>query len=767
MANPKWDETEEISAQGPSWDDTEEIQTGDRHGAVETIWQKGMQGLSMGFGDELEGVENATIQSIAETFGLREDDKKSWGDKYIEERNKQRTKLGQMQEDSPVVSTVSELGGSLPTAFLPGMGMAKGATTLANMGKAAVQGGVAGLGHSDAEDLKGMATDTAFGAGLGAAFQGVGEKVLAPAARYIGQKSGETMSRVGNFVSDKFDDGLKKLGKVGANVPEDATEAYLKNPGRYQNAKSIEELKDSLDKVIQLRQQGADGLETVWQSLKSQYDDALDLKRLELDDAFNLARETADTARSSYSNATTDLVNDLKSVRPDSNTVDDIASAIESLGNQVSKGSSEAFDALDREGVTTSRSQVVNFLKNARKSLEVEGQAPLKISPARKHYDALASAMEDVAKLPEEISGSGIKRIIQDLDDSINYIETVGGRSGRANTATAGIRHGLDQSIKGKSEGYTRIMDEVARKTDLLSSMNKSFGTKEQILNRILELPNEHSVYKRDLLKKLSTETGINVDELITEYMQSQSILREPGKLAKVKEMLPEYSYMQKTQQALDDMPATATARRQAAQSAVDQSTGLPTKIADAETAFRKAKQELQDLGLSERRSEAVVKAFERGNPSIEDRRAVQALAPELIEELENTRVAGAFERSDTNGSRRTLMGAIAGKAVGGALGAGAGYALGDDVGAGAGALAGFGADRYAGKLFKGILNGKIAASKATPELISKLGRYGKTFADAASRGSSSLAATHFVLQQTQPEYRQITKELQEQEDDQ
>jgi len=48
---------------------------------------------------------------------------------------------------------------------------------------------------------------------------------------------------------------------------------------------------------------------------------------------------------------------------------------------------------------------------------------------------------------------------------------------------------------------------------------------------------------------------------------------------------------------------------------------------------------------------------------------------------------------------------------------------------------------------------------KNTPQV---LGKFAKPLIDAAARGGNSLAATHFVLQQTQPEYRDLTMKAQE-----
>lgn len=138
-----------------------------------------------------------------------------------------------------------------------------------------------------------------------------------------------------------------------------------------------------------------------------------------------------------------------------------------------------------------------------------------------------------------------------------------------------------------------------------------------------------------------------------------------------------------------------------------------------------------------------------------------------IKDSIKDRLAADAFTNADTNGSRKTLLGAILGKAAGGAIGGAAGYVLGDEVGASAGAVAGFSADKYAGKLFKAMLDGKISWNTHAGKLAPKLGNYTKILSDAASRGNKSLAATHFILSQQDPEYRARLKSLESNDDGQ
>lgn len=117
----------------------------------------------------------------------------------------------------------------------------------------------------------------------------------------------------------------------------------------------------------------------------------------------------------------------------------------------------------------------------------------------------------------------------------------------------------------------------------------------------------------------------------------------------------------------------------------------------------------------------------------------------DLRKDIVDSWTKSQFEKGDVNGSRKTVLG--------GMIGTAAGTVVGNPMMGGAiGSSAGFTVDRYAGPIFKSLLNGKIKAEQAAPYL----GKYAKPIIDAASKGNSSLASTIFVLQQTDPEFRKM-----------
>ncbi len=108
------------------------------------------------------------------------------------------------------------------------------------------------------------------------------------------------------------------------------------------------------------------------------------------------------------------------------------------------------------------------------------------------------------------------------------------------------------------------------------------------------------------------------------------------------------------------------------------------------------------------------------------------------------------FEKGDVNGSRRTLLGSVVGGAVGSMFGP-----LGSAIGAAALGSTGYTVDKYAGLIFKKMLDGRMTMGEFNEQLAPRLGKFAKPLAEALNRGPTSVSATHFLLNQN-PEYRKL-----------
>jgi len=238
MSDFKWDDFQE--EQKPStqtasfnWDDQEvESSFGDQVKAA--VLGLG-EGASFGFLDEIGAAGSAGMNALTGVTGpLAGRDFKSIKDDYKNQRNLLRADMKEAQEKAPVVSGVSNLIGATGSAILTG----NPSTLAGRVGMSGTVGALAGAGSSEAESAQDLLIDSVLGAGMGVAFQYGAEKAL-PA---IGRGIKSAASKVDSYI----DPLMTKIGKITANVPEEATERYLQRSSAIKNAKSREDLVESL-----------------------------------------------------------------------------------------------------------------------------------------------------------------------------------------------------------------------------------------------------------------------------------------------------------------------------------------------------------------------------------------------------------------------------------------------------------------------------------------------------------------------------------------
>jgi hypothetical protein len=126
-----------------------------------------VSGLTSGFGDEIAGTGSAALATLA-----GEDADAA----YRETRDRMREDYARARRESPVMTGLGELaGGVAQGALIPALPRGGGLMSAvgASAAEGALMGGLAGVGHSEAEDASGMLGDAVEGAGYGALTGGV------------------------------------------------------------------------------------------------------------------------------------------------------------------------------------------------------------------------------------------------------------------------------------------------------------------------------------------------------------------------------------------------------------------------------------------------------------------------------------------------------------------------------------------------------------------------------------------------------------------
>ncbi len=228
MNKPKFDPSKSFEAAGatkPKFDPNKPFDAPKVPSQLESSLRGAAQGAFFGFADEATAAAEALFSDKS----------------YDQARDESRAAYDAAQAANPATFMAGNIGGSLATSFIPGLGVlnaAKGATTAGRVGLAAAQGGLSALGSSKADNALEMAKDTAIGGATGAAFQGIGEKVIGPlmskaggafkssAEKLAERATGATGAQAAKFQTgagrELLDRGLVKFGDTPANIAQRA-----------------------------------------------------------------------------------------------------------------------------------------------------------------------------------------------------------------------------------------------------------------------------------------------------------------------------------------------------------------------------------------------------------------------------------------------------------------------------------------------------------------------------------------------------------------
>jgi hypothetical protein len=134
----------------------------EKPGMVESALRGLKQGVTLDFGDEITGA----VESL-------------FTDKtYEQARDEARANDKAAREANPWTYGAGNLGGSVATSLVPGLGIAKGAGVL----------GIGGLGASEKKDLAGQLTDAVTSAVIGGATAGVVSKLVGGAPKRVTER---------------------------------------------------------------------------------------------------------------------------------------------------------------------------------------------------------------------------------------------------------------------------------------------------------------------------------------------------------------------------------------------------------------------------------------------------------------------------------------------------------------------------------------------------------------------------------------------------
>lgn len=840
MANNEINDWEDVSDSINDWEDVpvSADSSSDLLSIPRAAVRSAAEGLTFGFADEIWGGVRGIVDDISQVASGKEMPKAKFDSmgrvsnldeinksvNYEKFRDESRKSYADLQEKNPITTTIGDVGGSIATAWVPGLGWAntqKGATAGARIGQAALGGAATGLGRSEEESLSGMAIDTAIGAGLGATLQGGGEviqkgvgkignriksKEAMKLADYLAAKTDEkrlldsdNYKRMGlddladevfekvesypdlipqwtkEFQENKLSLTDRMLGKVGnalADVDEDITQRYLKKSdeinadqstlGSVKNLVDDEIVKTS-SAVNEAKEKLAEAKLRVRQVGQKMSDQIAD-ERYETSINLTAAKEQfADEWRQAVDTLNRKSATDVR---------EKILQGMDELKAKISYASGESIGILEKEAKKNPALKV--DLKSQISQLD-EGIQKLQVSGVAVSDSANNSlrVMQNVAERLKSIKSGELtlvdaKRIIQQLDEDDIFSMEKGSFQPEADRLKQALRRNLDDQLKSLSPYYKEKMAKVASDTQLLSEMSRGYGTESAAFGKMQALSSEKGrALELPKLKRFQEATGIKFQSELDEYLKVRNILDSDVELNRLKNSMPSAKKVEVLKNRQQEL-ANPEIKRDI-EIAVENSNALK-EMDLAAVAKENQERELKNFGSwSPPSSEAKLRQLMQNRNNIENQKVLQYISKkigvDLDSSLQNIKVKEAFESSGANGSRRTLLGTVIGSGLGSVGGAAVGSVWGAEGaggGAQAGALLGFGADKYAAPIFKKMLDGRIVSKNLVSKFGAKAQPYAKALIEAQARGNSALAQTHFILSQKHPEYQQMYSEIED-----
>lgn len=478
--------------------------------------------------------------------------------------------------------------------------------------------------------------------------------------------------------------GTKLLSSLGGVNPAVIKE-YSQFSNRINAAPSVEALKDISDEFVgklsadvQAKKLTADQAQEAYKGLQSDLKDSYRTAGYDARDAVNSAQQTLKDAHGAR-------VQQLSG---------DIYDTVNKLKSDVRSGSGNALKTLDKANSRVDLAPVYSTIDSSIERLNKSGtDEALAVADKLQEYKTRLMTKNWSRIAPQDAKG-----LIQGLDQITEYSPMAGSFDKAKNAAFKDVRSALDRSLKGSVPEYAEAMKPVAADADLLDRVH-DFGDKQTsvgILGRI-DAPNQ--LERRAALDELGKKYGADFvgaanpknlpeQQLVNRARAAQDTLR-PDRVA-------------------DKLDQTLASSRQksafdTAQSGLDASQEklAPFKsLAPNGAGQTQAQQKLAQLAKG-------------GNIELTDmfERLGKLTDTDFVQAMKDNDIKAAFQKGATNGSRNTLMGAVAGYAFGGGA-----------TGIAAGAAAGRAVDQWGPAITKKVLDGVIKVSKSpTVSTISQL----------------------------------------------
>lgn len=547
--------------------------------------------------------------------------------------------------------------------------------------------------------------------------------------------AGEGLSKVSNGAKGIAKEAGKRAVSVFFGPDISSINRYLERASEVRSAKSVEEIKNSIDETMShlfdgveqaklSKDEAKEALKIVEGKIRDTVRDAnfqFRVDQADLKQSFNEARSKLDRA---YEGEKAKLA----SVKSPIQLKDDVATAIQDLKERVRNGSAESYDILDQDtrgyGVRNAgkvlrqmadEMNIKAFEPKGENALVASKQSGTPISASRPVTSQSIGVQNELRKFaalleqtPEAVPASELKKILQQIDASEMAAYGQPGFDSRVSQAYKMIRNTIDQAIKAKNPAYAAKMEQVAADMGLMQKAINRFGDERSTLSRLNSIGSRTSDPDRQLLKQLGEATGRDFEGPIYNFQVNQAALKDPAAMESLKKSLPEYGAASAAETKAAEL-SRPEAQKQFVQNALE-GEGLPRAQVKAKQGVFEADQRLNQANeklspfkrLTPETTQAKVKALVKapGKENIEIRRTIEELSKasekDFVNWIADRRAADQFSGEFRIGSRNVGLWTLIGSAGG-------------LPGASVGAVVGAVVDRFGPKMAQKILDGALA----------------------------------------------------------
>lgn len=479
--------------------------------------------------------------------------------------------------------------------------------------------------------------------------------------------------------------GTKVLSSLGGVRP-DVIREYAQFSDRINGAPSIDALKDVSDQFVGKLAGDVEAKKLTAAQAQEAYKAHLsDLKDAYKTAGYN-ARDAVTSAQQTLKDAHGARLQQMSG---------DIYDTVNSLKSDIQSGSQKALDVLDASDATRNSAKGVNpFVDLSPVHSQIDAtiaqlqkagtDESLSVADKLQAYKDRLTAMSGKAG---EIPATDAKKLIQGLDKITKYSPMAGAFDDVKNAAFKDIRGTLDQALKDQVPAYRKAMEPVAADASLLERVSP-FGDKQSAVGLLQRINAPNQLESRAALHDLGQKYGVD-------FIAGA----QP-------ENLPEHALLQKAQgiqdalrpdRVAEKIDQTVAGSRQKA--ALD---GAQRELSGAQERLAPFKPLAPNGADQTQAQQKLIALGKGGNIELTDmfQRLGKLTDTDFVQAMKDNATRSAFQKGATNGSRNTLMGALAGFAFGGVPGIATGGVAGRVV------------DQWGPALTKKVLDGAIQVSR-------------------------------------------------------